>query len=319
MATNIAKRSSTSTSITIGAWYQGSPNAYSAEFFRVSGSKFGTDYAHPIGSGNWTTSDFTCTGLQPNTTYQFYVNFLGFSGNKLADTGIVSYTTDSGGGGDPDPPGDTTDPIINITNIYASKVGTEIRIYVDWTSSDNVDLLMHRGEITNSYGELTWDGYDMSKYQKSHYFNKDGSNNVLVNGKSYTVAITAYDTSGNLKTATRSITISVSVKPGPWTGFTSITSGGSYASSDGLYQYPIHAVEWNNFTAHINLFRDYKGLPLTTFTSAISKNTNFTAAIINQGVNAINQIGYAIPTVTSGSTITANTFLLMKSRLNAIV
>lgn len=82
----------------------------------------------------------------------------------------------------------------------------------------------------------------------------------------------------------------------------------------------ITAVEWNNFAARINAFREYKGLREYIFTSA-HKGNPITAAMANQLTEAIDEIsghGTLPPIVTSGSKMYASFFTTLASALNAI-
>jgi hypothetical protein len=77
------------------------------------------------------------------------------------------------------------------------------------------------------------------------------------------------------------------------------------------------ATEWNNFCTRINEFRAYKGLSNYSFTT-VSSDNNCTPTIINQAVNAINEIGFSISSVSTGS-IPASVFINMRNALNSIV
>ncbi|MBR5235750.1 MAG: hypothetical protein IKW06_00020 [Clostridia bacterium] len=80
------------------------------------------------------------------------------------------------------------------------------------------------------------------------------------------------------------------------------------------------ATEWNNFTAKVNAFREYKYLSAYSFTYAY-KGNDFTAAMYNQAVNAIKGIsGYGsyLSTVSKGDTVTAAGLNLLRDELNAI-
>lgn len=91
METNIAERSSTTTSITVRAWYTGTTRAYKCTFF-CEGKEFATDSIDG-GSTNWTTKDVTKTGLEPGTRYTFYAMFIDSNGNAVAYTSnLYAYT-----------------------------------------------------------------------------------------------------------------------------------------------------------------------------------------------------------------------------------
>lgn len=108
------------------------------------------------------------------------------------------------------------------------------------------------------------------------------------------------------------------IRPNNWTGFDYIVSGYSMTVS-GTAIYVMSATLWNDFTERINDFRSYKGLSNYSFTT-VSSNTNCSAAIINEAINAINDVaGTSQSTVSSGQTIAASIFTTMKNNLNSII
>ena len=74
--------------------------------------------------------------------------------------------------------------------------------------------------------------------------------------------------------------------------------------------------EWNAFTQRINDFREYKGLSKYSFTT-VSSDSDCTPDIINQAVDAINDMGFSINRVSHGN-VPANVFIQMRKELNSI-
>ena len=104
----------------------------------------------------------------------------------------------------------------------------------------------------------------------------------------------------SLKTAEYEFTIT-SLKPNAWrwsqVGYTLASGGEIY---DSVYQYingawewtayVITAAEWNQFTARINAFRTYYGLPEYGAFPTVVSNTKLTERVLNHAVWAINAI-----------------------------
>jgi len=83
----------------------------------------------------------------------------------------------------------------------------------------------------------------------------------------------------------------------------------------------VTASEWNAFTARINLFRIYKSLSTTSFTTAVTGN-NFSATIFNQVRSAIADMSPPTPppsVVSSGADVYASQLNGLVSSLNSIV
>ena len=76
------------------------------------------------------------------------------------------------------------------------------------------------------------------------------------------------------------------------------------------------ATEWNSFTNRINEYRAYNELSDYNFTTVASE-MQASQSIINEAVEAINEMGYSIPKI--GNDITAQTFIDLVNTINGIV
>lgn len=157
----------------------------------------------------------------------------------------------------------------------------------------------------------------------------------LYRGWSYRFfAYSAYDANGDgTGTGTwleseysNEITVSTLNRPDNWAWVTSFYSGMEftiYNIGTTNYYYIMPAAEWNSFLAKINEFRAYKNLSTVSFPT-YTRDVDFTAAVYNLAVNAINAmsayfVGYtAIPTKSSGAELTANDFFRLRNTLNSI-
>ena len=109
-------------------------------------------------------------------------------------------------------------------------------------------------------------------------------------------------------------------RPNNWQWHNTIVSGGAVlstvVSSGVIIANVMTAFAWRSFTDRVNDFRAYKGLSNYPFT-VVSSGNNCTPAIINEGVAAINQMGFSISSVSSGF-VPASVFINMRNSLNSI-
>jgi predicted transcriptional regulator len=81
----------------------------------------------------------------------------------------------------------------------------------------------------------------------------------------------------------------------------------------------MRAVEWNDFTDRLVDFRKYKTPTSVPSFTRVSSGSIVTAATINKAINEANVVvSPAIPRVSSGGTVYASTFQLLRDRLNAL-
>jgi hypothetical protein len=158
----------------------------------------------------------------------------------------------------------------------------------------------------------------------------------LYRGLSYRFfAYSAYDANGDgtgtgtwLESEQSNIvTVSTLNRPDNWDWVTNFYSGMEFTvyniGTANYYYYIMPAAEWNSFLAKINEFRAYKNLSTVNFPT-YTRDADFTAAVYNLAVNAINAmsayfVGYtAIPTKSSGSELTATDFTRLRNTLNSI-
>ena len=93
MATNIAMGSNTTTSISVRAWYQGTPGARYCLFY-CNGLWFATE-DNGGSNTNWTTSYYTKGSLSPGTSYNFHAIFRDGAYNNLEITSTYSFSTNA--------------------------------------------------------------------------------------------------------------------------------------------------------------------------------------------------------------------------------
>lgn len=113
-------------------------------------------------------------------------------------------------------------------------------------------------------------------------------------------------------------------RPDNWSWSYSIVSGGPvyntyYNPSSGiLTAYIMTAQEWNNFTYRINDFRQYLGLNSYRFTQ-VSSGSGCTPAIINQAINAINDmLSTGKMSLVGPGPVPASIFNTMRTKLNSL-
>lgn len=103
----------------------------------------------------------------------------------------------------------------------------------------------------------------------------------------------------------------IGTRPDDWSWDSTIESGSAIT---------ITAVEWNNFCARINEFREYAGLSSYSFTT-VRSGTTISATIVNQARTAISEIsghGTLPSAAVSGGVINASFFNTLVSALNSI-
>ena len=241
-------------------------------------------------------------GLTPTTSYQIYDRI---SGGTDWFGGFTATTT-------PAAPQLTVSQKNNVLSISVSPplTGkyTYITFEVDYTYNGSTkETTVEKATIGNTYTYQADEGTKYSVYAYATY---------VINGTKLSGDWTSKN--GTVQTITR---------PNDWEWTTTISSS-AYVPIDSLGFHPVTATEWNNFTSRINAFREYaanKGISVSgntnySFTS-VSRGKIFTPAIYNQAVNAIKGIsGYGsyLSTISSGTKLTANLFILLKTELNSI-
>lgn len=101
-------------------------------------------------------------------------------------------------------------------------------------------------------------------------------------------------------------------RPWDWAFYSTIVSGGKIG---------LTALEWNNFCARINEFRDYCGLSSYNFTTVVKGKTLISASIVNEARTAISAMPHTVSLpskAASGGTITAYFFNRLVAALNSI-
>lgn len=131
--------------------------------------------------------------------------------------------------------------------------------------------------------------------------NTTGSHDIsgLADGKTYEFKISSFyttngtdvesrDTNGNIGFSA-AVTYAINSRPSNWSWSYNIASGQEVYGVVGKNIYIMKATEWNEFTARINAFRNYKSLADYTFTTVYG-DTDFTKDIINESLNALRDL-----------------------------
>lgn len=108
-------------------------------------------------------------------------------------------------------------------------------------------------------------------------------------------------------------------RPKNWAWSFTISPGASFYSTISNGAALMRAVEWNDFTDRLVDFRKYKTPTSVPSFTRVSSGSIVTAATINKAINEANVVvSPAIPRVSSGGTVYASTFQLLRDRLNAL-
>ena len=129
-------------------------------------------------------------------------------------------------------------------------------------------------------------------------------------GTTYSVTWSIESSGGSTASGSGSFTTTAKAKPRPseWGWSNSFSSG---------YSINVTASDWNNFCNRINQFRDFKGLPTLTYTTAYY-SSRITAAQYNQARSAIASMGAVPSAVYTSSNIYPIEFRDLRDALNAI-
>ncbi len=277
----------------------------------VDGSYEGFTY-HP-------NRTMTITGLSPNTRYQIRVSSYNGSGGE-GDYIQRYFWTDIAP--------DTTNPTVSNVKATATKIsGNIFNVTVTWSASDNVgiDYQWAYRSPPNS-ASYTSIGSDLSGSSRSYTFTTDANGNNFLGGNTYYFRIRAIDYSGNMSsTADGTVSLAIPLgRPANWEWEYTISQGGKFypQSGNGKTAYLMRASHWNEFTARINLFRDYKGLSSYTFTTATTSTTpTGVRNCINQAINAINPMlstAQRMTTISAGDKVTAKIFTDLVAKIKLL-
>lgn len=117
------------------------------------------------------------------------------------------------------------------------------------------------------------------------------------------------------------------IRPNNWSWEYTIASGQPFYSQSGSTVYIMRASHWNSFTSRINAFAEYVDAmygtsfyPFSFTTATTSHSPTQIKNCINQAIAAVNEIalGTDISTIYSGDSVTADTFIELRSQLNSI-
>lgn len=148
-----------------------------------------------------------------------------------------------------------------------------------------------------------------------------GSYTDDANGTAFsaTVEVSAYITyylyvccyNGNSGSVTLNVNVT-NLRPSDWSWVTTVAQGSQIA---------LTAAEWNAFTSRINEFREYAGLTMYAFTTAVSGVTPVNATICNEAhvaIDAISGHGTLPAQLVLNGSLYASFFNGLKDALNAI-
>ena len=212
--------------------------------------------------------------------------------------------------------------------------------YSDWTSESTGTTApktptITQGSVTNNSVQINISGmqgnydyvrvycYDSGWNIIGHLDGYNGSSVTftgLSNGGTYYFQAWSFLTvSGGTLQSVNYSQVTVTLKE-PWSWSYTIASGqavySTVVSGGQIIAYIMPATEWNNFTARINSFRRYKGLPDYGSFVPIGSGSLCTLNTIAQAVYAINAMGFSLSI--SGSSIPASIFIQMRDALNSI-
>jgi hypothetical protein len=114
------------------------------------------------------------------------------------------------------------------------------------------------------------------------------------------------------------------VRPSNWNWSYNIASGENVqnasmsANGSNIDAYIMSANEWNSFTERIDDFRVYKGLSKYFTFTQVTHDTVFTNLIRNQAINAINALGFSIPSASEFASV-ADLLNTCKDCLNSTI
>lgn len=205
-------------------------------------------------SANTVYSNYTTIyGLTSGTLYYFRVT--GFSGSTYgsSSTTISAYTV--------------AITIPRVTGLYSSNVlQNSFRLHWDYANNASSYTIAIRVRYTSA-----WSYY----YVSGNYY--DISN--LAVGTYYEVQVRGY-TTGVEGTFSESLIVRTQTSyPTPLAWRTRYTGGTNMVT----------AKEWNDMTSKINAWREYRGLGIMSFSTAVTGST-ITASIFNQARNAIENL-----------------------------
>lgn len=240
-----------------------------------------------------TTIDFYWTN--PETYDSMYYSF--WKGSTLVDSGYIATSTHKGFGALS--PG--TEYTFKIGGIKSSILGNPLSIV------ETTDYALGVNPPSDGYGDvgatsITFHWTNNSAYTNMYYLFIAYDPVEFIEGVFTGSAITqkeftGLDTNrlyefrlaglvGSTFSAWHSIwAATVQTRPALWTAFSDLYSGQPMATRNNVPA-PVTATLWNQFTAHINVVRVYKGLSSYTF-SSVSQDDDIDASIISEAIDAI--------------------------------
>lgn len=241
-----------------------------------------------------TTVTETLSGLTPGTEYTVNVKYVD---DSLPWWGAKSFTTDEETTG-----AEYSFDILIPTSIwvgvvvYGVSVGDSVRVLIrESDSTAAIYDVTHTADANPFYIEQIGDLTPATYY----------AINVKVNGGAWLGTI-------EFRTNNADEGEDHPTRPNNWSWVTTVEKGSEIS---------LTAAEWNAFCNRINAFREYAGTTKYSFTIAVSGETEISAIIVNEAIDAIADIGGhgALPSyATKGKNITASFFNDLKDALNNV-
>jgi len=198
---------------------------------------------------------------------------------------------------------------------------TNLSISAPTNSSIRVSYTVGANSVRTKVELYTVEGYLVTILEGSTTGSTFVTFTGLTPGTQYHANVVGYSITDNITTSGALYITLGAARPALFGGFTTIVANGNFYQTTvnadrSINAYVMPASEWNSFTANINLVRTYKNFYTSSLTQ-VTRDTIFTKAMINDAINAINDMVYT-GLAFNPDTITASLFQTLKTKLNSI-